>query len=120
MSTSLPLASTSDAPPMACTLGGAAFADRVAWISALNRTALRSHSREDRTLRLTYAPTAAPQVHQLVAQERECCAFLRFQIDETPSGVHLRMEAPEEGRDALDALFAPFLVGTETAAEGAS
>lgn len=115
MSASLPIASTSDTSPIACTLGDEAYANRVAWIAALNQSALRSHEHEGRTLRLAYAPSASAQVHQLVTQERECCAFLSFRIEETPTAVQLRIDAPAHAEDTYDVLFAPFLVGASAA-----
>lgn len=118
MSTSLPLAPTGT-PPIACTLGGGEFAGRVAWISALNEAALRSHSRAQHSLLLEYAPGASVKVRALVAQERECCAFLKFHIEETPTAVHLRIEAPADVRD-VDSLFVPFLAGVNIPHESAT
>jgi hypothetical protein len=44
--------STTEAPPIACTLALAAFKDRIAWIDALTRDALRSHERRGLVLEL--------------------------------------------------------------------
>lgn len=118
MSTSLPLAPTGGTTPIACTLDGGEFAGRVAWIAALNQAALRSHSREHHSLLLEYAPGASAKVRALVAQERDCCAFLHFHVEETPTAVHLRIDAPADLEDA-DSLFVPFLAGVNNPPESA-
>jgi hypothetical protein len=112
MSASLPLAPMGGTTPIACALGAGEFAGRIALISALNQAALRSHSREHYSLLLQYAPSASADVRALVAQERECCAFLHFHVDETPTAVHLRIDAPAGVEDA-ESLFAPFLAGVD-------
>jgi hypothetical protein len=95
--------------PIACTLAPDAFAGRVEWITALNRTHLRAHVRERNVLLLTYAPDAAPEVRELVRRERACCAFLTFALDEADGAVRLRIEAPDV--DGVEALLAPFRAG---------
>ncbi len=47
--------------PAACTLPGEAYSERMEWIAALNRRALRAHSTEGNRLSLTYVLAAAPQ-----------------------------------------------------------
>lgn len=108
MTTALPIASTA---PIACTLGAGEYADRLEWIATLNRSALRFHRQDGLALRLDYAPAAAAQVRELVAQEQECCAFLAFHVKERPDALALTITAPAAAADALDALFAPFLAG---------
>ena len=95
--------------PIACTLDAGAYADRVAWIAALNRDALRASRQRDLTLELTYDPSAAERVRELVRREQACCAFLSFGLKEAADGLVLRIVAPEKTRDAVDAFFAPFL-----------
>lgn len=119
MRASLPLAPTGDSVPIACALGGGEFAGRVAWISALNQAALRSHSREHHSLLIEYAPSASAKVRVLVDQERECCAFLNFRVEETSTAVHLRIDAPANVEDA-DSLFVPFLAGVHLPEESAA
>jgi len=97
--------------PVACTLAPGARSDRVRWIAELNRAHLRSHHHHDLVLELTYAPTAAAQVRRLVREERACCAFLRLDLTEEASGVHLRIEVPPEAGEATALLFEPFLSG---------
>jgi len=100
-------------PPIACTLGKADYADRLRWIAALNRDALRSHRWEHLTLELHYDPTAAEgvreRVRELVRREQQCCAFLAFEVRETADAVVVRITAPPQTRAAIDAVFEPFV-----------
>lgn len=101
-------------PPIACTLPGNQFAERVTLIGELNGAHLRRHSREGPTLTLTYAASATPRLRELVARERLCCAFLRFDlVENTGAGdvTVLRVEAPDVEATAIDALLSPFLEG---------
>ena len=104
--------STPPDPPIACTLTpGAAYTERVAWIVALNRDALRSHRHAAGVLTLDYSPDAAARVRELVRREAECCAFLRFDLHATSDAVRLAVAVPAGARDATAALLAPFLAG---------
>jgi hypothetical protein len=95
--------------PIACTLTSGDYATRLAWIAELNRTALRSHDRRGLALHLVYAQEAADRVRELVQREQQCCAFLQFAVRDAAGAIQLTIEAPEEARGALDAVFAPFL-----------
>ena len=108
MTTALPTASSA---PVACTLGAGEYADRLAWIAELNRTALRSQRQDGLVLVLDYATAAASRVRELVAREQACCAFLAFRSEETPHAVRLTVTAPAEAGEALGVVFAPFLAG---------
>ena len=110
MTSALPIATTI---PIACTLGADDYAERLGWITALNRSSLRAHRRDGLALELDYAPDAAAQVRELVAREQACCAFLAFHLHDTLHGVHLTVTAPTEAGEALDAVFSPFLVGVD-------
>jgi hypothetical protein len=98
----------SEQAPIACTLESGDFRQRLAWIAELNRDALRAQRRDGLRLELTYAPTALDRVREMVAREQDCCAFLTFDLQEEPDTVRLVIEAPENARDALDAVFEPF------------
>lgn len=110
--TSLPLAPSAPGTPIACTLGRGEYAERTAWIGALNRAALRAYRVHGRTLVLDYAPDADGDIRTLVAQERECCAFLSFTVEERLTEIRLTIAAPDGAENACAVLFAPFLVGT--------
>lgn len=101
-------ATTSEPAPVACTLGTRDFRQRLAWIADLNRDALRAQRRDGLRLELTYARAALDRVREMVAREQDCCAFLTFHLQQEPDTVRLVIEAPEDARDALDAVFEPF------------
>ncbi|ANY81289.1 hypothetical protein BB934_26265 [Microvirga ossetica] len=98
-----------EAEPIACTLTPGEYKGRVDWIEALARQSLRSARREGLSLHLTYGPEAADAVRELVRKEQTCCAFLRFEMREDATGVHLSVTAPERAREAADLLFAHFV-----------
>jgi hypothetical protein len=98
----------SEPAPIASTLGPGDFRQRLAWITELNRDALRAQRREGLRLELTYAPAAFDRVREMVAREQDCCAFLTFDLQQEADTVRLVIEAPEHARDALDAVFEPF------------
>jgi hypothetical protein len=100
-----------EAPPIACTLAPGDFKERLAWIGALTRDALRSHERRDLALDLRYAPEAAERVREMVRNEQACCSFLTFDVREDPNEIRLTITAPEAARGAVDMLFEQFVAG---------
>ena len=60
-------------------------------------------------LLLRAALGARGRVEEMVAGERECCAFLDLDVQEKPDAVRLTITAPERAREAADDAFAPFL-----------
>jgi len=97
-----------DGPPIACTLAGGDYRERLAWIAELNRDALRAQRWDDLRLDLTYTPEAAPRVRDMVRREQACCAFLTFTLREDADATRLTIVAPEAAREGADVLFAPF------------
>ena len=95
--------------PVACLLPGPAMDARLAAIADLARRTLLSHEWDGRTLRLRYASAAADALDPLVALERDCCAFLDFDLVRRPDAVHLVITAPPEGAEFASALTAHFL-----------
>ncbi|HLG90355.1 MAG TPA: hypothetical protein VKZ79_24555 [Alphaproteobacteria bacterium] len=102
--------------PIACTLLPNAFKDRAGKIQELTSRFLRRHRREEFSLRLSYDIAASSHVRELVVAEQACCSFLRFELQEDPDAIHLMITAPENARDAVDALFALFLPADARAA----
>lgn len=100
-----------EAPPIACTLAPGEFKDRLAWIGALARDALRSHQRRDLVLDLRYAPEARDHVREMVNNEQACCSFLAFDLREQPDEIRLVITAPEAAREAAGMLFEHFVAG---------
>jgi hypothetical protein len=98
-----------ESPPIACTLAVGEFRERLAWIAALTRDALRSYDRNHPVLNLRYAPEAASRVREIVRKKQACCSFLTFEIHEDPDQVWLTIRAPEAARASVDALFEPFV-----------
>jgi hypothetical protein len=101
--------SSRDETPIACTLGGNDYHERLAWIAQLNRDGLQSHRREAMTLELRYAAAVRDRVHELVRQEAECCAFLRFAVNECADQVSVTITVPERAREIAGDLLAPFV-----------
>ncbi len=81
-------------PPIACSLGATEYRSRIAWIENLTRQALRSHVRDDLVLRLSYTPEAAADVRKMVEQERICCPFLTFDLQQSPEAASVTITAP--------------------------
>lgn len=103
-------------PPVLCSLSGGDYQARLAWIATLNAEALRAYHRDDLRLELTYAPEARDRVREMVGRERECCAFLDFDLRDDRDAVRLMISAPERARGAADDVFAPFVPGMPAAA----
>lgn len=106
------MTTTNDGTPIACTLGGAAYGERVAWIAQLNHDGLRGHRRHAASLELDYDARVRDRVYELVRREAECCAFLDFVIEELPNQVRVTITVSERAAGMSDELLAPF-VGDE-------
>lgn len=92
----------------ACSLEARAFQERLAWIGVLNQSFLRRSQRQGNTLTLTYDAAARSQVEDMVSRERDCCAFLEFEVTNADEEVELRITVPLHATDNADALLAPF------------
>ena len=68
--------------PLACTLDAAGQAERAEEIRELCDRSLLGRRVEKELLELRFRPDAEAQVRDLVARERECCAFLDFEIEQ--------------------------------------
>ena len=99
-----------ETPAIACTLAPGAYQERLTWIGALLRDALRSYERHDLVLDLRFAPEARDRIRELVRHEQDCCTFFSFDLLETPGEIQLIITAPEAVREAADGLFEPFTV----------
>lgn len=102
-----------DRTPIACRLSLGEYADRLAWIAELNGS-LRHHERRGLALELHYPADGVTRVQELVRRESSCCAFLRFEIEASSQTTVLRIHAPEETRDVVEIILAPFLSGIRT------
>ena len=99
---------TPETPPIACALAPGDYLARLAWIAKLALDGLRSSERRDLVLELHYALETADRVREMVRRERECCAFLTFDLQETSEDMRLIIRAPENARGALALLFGQF------------
>jgi hypothetical protein len=97
-----------DPQPLACSLQGAAFKERIAWLKDLQKRALLDHRRDGHSLQLLFAKTAKSDVQALVEKENACCGFLSFAINETGRGLHLTITPPPDAVDFIDELLLHF------------
>ena len=109
---------TTNNAPIACTLGGTDYTERLAWIASLNHDGLLSHERHDSALELRYVATVRDRVRELVRKEAECCAFLTFALDESRGDVRLTITVPAREGEAADLFFEPFLASESPTATG--
>jgi hypothetical protein len=100
---------TNEQTPIACTLTGDAYRDRLTSIARLNEDGLQSGTRRANALELHYKAAVRERVHELVRRETECCGFLRFEVAESDEGLRLTITAPEEASADPAPLFEPFL-----------
>lgn len=98
-----------DSKPIVCTLSPAAMAPRLAQIRTLTRKHLRSHRLDGSTLYLAYDLAAAGELTEIVAMERECCAFLSFELGTHADAVSLVIEGPPQPGSDKQWLFSQFL-----------
>ncbi len=97
--------------PTACTLAPGELGRRLSAIQELTREALTGCQRDGLTLVLQYTPESVRRVRAMVADEQQCCGFLRFDVCERPEAVLVTITAPEHARVAADELFAQFTAG---------
>ena len=95
--------------PIACTLSPSDLGARLDRIRLLTRQGLRSHHLDGGSLRLLYRAQARDELLEIVAAERLCCAFLRFDLRDTADGPELRIEAPVDAGVDARWLFDQFL-----------
>ena len=94
-------ATTDRHPLLACTLTAGALQRRLAWIHRVTRESLLTHRVDGPMLALSYRIDAKADLERIVAQERLCCPFLRFELREVQDTVRLTIEAPVgQGDDA--------------------
>ncbi len=92
--------------PIACTLTPGAMADRGEWLRQLGRKSLRAGERTPHGLALSFDLGARDEVIEWVRAERECCAFLTFDLNEAGDDVRLTVAGPPGSEPVLDGLLA--------------
>ncbi|HEY2472480.1 MAG TPA: hypothetical protein VGI45_32145 [Terracidiphilus sp.] len=85
-------------------------------IAELNAAALQDWHSVDLRLELVYAPEAEEQVREMVRYERECCAFLSFEVQEDQNCLRVIVQAPDAARDAAEFIFECLRSKAQTAA----
>ena len=105
-----------DQAPIACTLGPNDLKARLDRIAQLAQQHLLAQRREGPALHLLYAREAAAQLKDIVALERECCAFLNFELAERAKVVELTITAPAEASEFAGVLFEHFSASAVAAA----
>ncbi len=87
--------------PIACTLRAGEQKTRLAEWRELRRDGLISETREGRILTTVWAGDGVPErLKALVEAEKQCCAFLDFEVEELGDVVCVRTVFPE-GAEAL-------------------
>jgi hypothetical protein len=99
--------------PITCTIGTDEVAGRVELLERL-RTNLRWLERTEHGLVLHFdkRPAVEADLRRFAADEKRCCQFWGFAVEQTASEVTLRWDAPPAARDLLARIEA-YLVGRE-------
>lgn len=92
----------SETPPIACTLSAADLKDREGAWKKLMGSGLVKRDRVPGGIRLSAAPGAAAALIQLVDLERECCAWINFEVSE---GSVATLTAEGAGEAVLAGMF---------------
>jgi hypothetical protein len=88
--------------PIACTLSAEDLRDREgAWVKLLG-SGLVQRDTVPGGIRLSADPGAAAALLQLIELERECCAWIQFDVGE---GAVVTMTAPGDGEAVLTEMF---------------
>jgi hypothetical protein len=97
-----------DPTPIACSLPGAEYRERVAEIGQVARDALRDRRTIDGGARLSFDDTVdvRERLEALVAAESLCCPFLRIKLHAAGGELVLEVTGPEEAAPMIEELFA--------------
>lgn len=92
--------------PVACSLVGDAYADRLDRWRVVLGDASSVRARIPNGVEIGFAERAAPALADLVAAERECCGWARWDLSQAQGAVVLRVTASEPiGVDILREVF---------------
>jgi hypothetical protein len=91
-----------DTPPIACTLSSEDLRDREgAWMKLLG-SGLVKRNLVPGGIRLSAASGAAAALRELIELERECCAWIKFEVRD---GAVVTMTAEGDGKAVLTEMF---------------
>jgi hypothetical protein len=98
--------------PIACSLGSAELAERLAAMRAVGAEGWLGSSITGRAAVVTFRASVRARVGEIVAAEAECCAFLEMSLQDAAAGeVELTIVAPPGAepvlRELVDALAGP-------------
>jgi MerR family copper efflux transcriptional regulator len=97
-------ASTKEAPPIACSLGGSEVAARIdEWRALLDDVAER-HALPDGVRLVFRAAAPLAEIGRLAAAEHACCPFFEFAITVDARGIALEVTAPADGQVLLESV----------------
>jgi hypothetical protein len=91
-----------DSPPIACTLSADDLRDREGAWRKLMGSGLVKRDIVTGGIRLSAAPGAAVALLELVELERECCAWIQFEVRDA---AVVTMTAPGDGEAVLTEMF---------------
>ena len=94
-----------DAQPIVCTLSASDLKDRGAAWQKLLGSGLVQRARVPGGIRLVAAPGAAASLVQLVDLERDCCAWIQFDVIERSEGAVVTLTAGTVGAAVLATMF---------------
>jgi hypothetical protein len=96
-------------PPLACSLGTGELRERGEEIEALFGAYATGSERTPGGVRISLSgdDAVAERVEALVAAERECCPFLRFDLAREGDRLVLDIEGPPEAREIAESFTAP-------------
>jgi hypothetical protein len=94
--------------PIACTLQPEEMRDRAASIDALLEEALLEQRPIDGGVRSIFrdAPDVERRIHDLIAAESRCCAFLSFATGRDQNALWLDITGAPEARPVIEQFFA--------------
>jgi hypothetical protein len=94
--------------PIACTLAVAEMPGRLALLDTLAAGALLDRQPIPGGMRSRFrgAPDVERRVHELVALESQCCAFLRFEVGRAGDAIVLDITGAPDAQPVIDQLFA--------------
>ncbi|MBA2629694.1 MAG: hypothetical protein H0U84_01545 [Thermoleophilaceae bacterium] len=101
--------------PIACSLSATELRQRLADMRAIGRAALVSSEATDAqaVLRFRRDEQTLAALGDIVAAERECCAFLSLDLTNEPDAVVLTIRAPDGAEPVAHELVAAFRSETE-------
>ena len=94
-----------DSPPIACTLSADDLRDREGAWRKLMGSGLVKRDEVPGGIQLSAAPGAAVALLELVELERECCAWIQFEVRDD---AVVTMTAPGDGEAVLTEMFKIF------------